>query len=502
MPITLPRFRFRVHLPAIRSRAVLVCLLALWSGWLFLYGIGTNTLYRTESLRAMIGRETLQGNWLIPTLYGEPFLTKPPGMYVAIALCSWPVGEVTEFTARLPSVLAGLVSVVAFFSLLRRAVEFEIAWLLSMVLPVSLLWLDKVPSAEIDMLQVMWVLLAIVCFARAVEGKSRSIGWWIAAMLCTTAGFLTKWTAPAFFYLTAVPYLIWNRRLSLFLSWGHLIGVGISILLVGGWVVAVSASVGWELLFETVKREALQRLGSNGAGKGFPWLSALLFPPLVIATNFPWSFLAILSLRSRFRNALSPSERMLWKLGHCWVWPNLLFWSMTSQHIVRYVFPISPGFALLGSMTLIAWCRTRCSESDGCARTPMYPWVKLRQVVLAGCIVWGIVKIVSNEFIFPERTRHRHVREIATELRLLLPDGEILYHAKLKDEGLMYYFDRPSRKFEPGARHGIHALLIESEWAERTRFGTVREIAWLKDQQGDPIVLVSISEPPHERHAP
>ena len=62
-------------------------MIAIWCSVLFLYGIATGPLYRTESLRAIIGRECLHGHWLFPVLYGEPFLTKPPGHYVAIGLC-------------------------------------------------------------------------------------------------------------------------------------------------------------------------------------------------------------------------------------------------------------------------------------------------------------------------------------------------------------------------------------------------------------------------------
>ncbi len=60
---------------------------------LFFYGLAAGPLYRTESLRAIIGRECLHGQWLFPVLYGEPFLTKPPGHYAAIGFCSLPFGE-------------------------------------------------------------------------------------------------------------------------------------------------------------------------------------------------------------------------------------------------------------------------------------------------------------------------------------------------------------------------------------------------------------------------
>src|SRR5262249_43374993 len=95
---------------------VCVTVLLVWCGLLFFYGIGDSELWRTESLRAIIGREFLQsGNWVVPRLYGEPLFTKPPGMYALIALCSAPFGGVTEWTARLPAALAATLTVLMFF---------------------------------------------------------------------------------------------------------------------------------------------------------------------------------------------------------------------------------------------------------------------------------------------------------------------------------------------------------------------------------------------------
>src|SRR5437660_12858512 len=92
--------------PADRAWTALALLL-IWCGSLFFYGLATGELYRTESLRAILAEEFLRsGNWMVPTLYGEPIFTKPPGMYAAIALFSWPFGAVSEWTARLPSAVA------------------------------------------------------------------------------------------------------------------------------------------------------------------------------------------------------------------------------------------------------------------------------------------------------------------------------------------------------------------------------------------------------------
>ncbi|MGL4552574.1 MAG: ArnT family glycosyltransferase, partial [Gemmataceae bacterium] len=82
-------------------------LLAAFAAAVLLAGLAA-PLYRNEGLRARLAAEALDaGDWLTPRLYGEPHLTKPPGMGVLIALCSLPFGAVTPVSARLPSVFAG-----------------------------------------------------------------------------------------------------------------------------------------------------------------------------------------------------------------------------------------------------------------------------------------------------------------------------------------------------------------------------------------------------------
>ena len=98
--------------PLLDRPGVGLAILLGWCGLLFFYGLGAGELWRTESLRAIIAAEFLRsGNWIVPTLYGEPLFTKPPGMYAAIALVSWPFGGVSEWTARLPSALAASITV-------------------------------------------------------------------------------------------------------------------------------------------------------------------------------------------------------------------------------------------------------------------------------------------------------------------------------------------------------------------------------------------------------
>src|SRR5262249_6311647 len=111
------------------------------------------------------------GNWVVPRLYGEPLFTKPPGMYVAIALCSAPFGAVSEVTARLPSALAAVLTVLLLYGTFARTFGRRGGLLIAVLAPMSPLWLDKATAAEIDMLQVLWVTGSVLCLLRALEAE-------------------------------------------------------------------------------------------------------------------------------------------------------------------------------------------------------------------------------------------------------------------------------------------------------------------------------------------
>src|SRR4051794_7301299 len=292
--------------------------LVLACGVLFFVGLGTGPSYRTEGLRALVAAEMLRGgDWIVPTLYGQPLLTKPPGMYVAIAATSWPFGGVSEGTARLPSALAATLLVLLFARAFGRNLGRGAARVAGLTLPASVLWLDRVPSAEIDMVQVAWVGVALLAFLRALEladggaassASRREALWWALALLCVAGGTLTKWTAPAFFYLTVVPLLWWRGRLRLLMGRGHLLGVLLAAGLCAAWVAAVAQRVGWDVLRDTVAAEAITKLSPSGRHGPYPWHESL-YPLRMLGAYLPWSAAALLTLRPSFTGLFDENGR-------------------------------------------------------------------------------------------------------------------------------------------------------------------------------------------------
>jgi 4-amino-4-deoxy-L-arabinose transferase-like glycosyltransferase len=531
----------------------LVCLLLLaFCGYLFFYGLTAGELYRTENLRAIIAAGFLRtGNWIVPMLYGEPLFTKPPGMYAAIALVSWPLGGVNEWTARLPSALAATCTIFHFYWYFSRQLGRRGGLLAALILPMSFMWLDKVPAAEIDMLQVFWISASILFFLRALEasedrgsriedregriGQWKAIeregsfalvdcrasildprssildprhtfkwAWWLAALLCVAGGFLTKWTAPAFFYGTVIP-LLWQRgKLRLLWQRHHLASAALAAGICLAWAGAAAAMTSWDELYGTVSREGLMRLSPSYHHRSYPWRESLVHPLRLLAASLPTSAFALLALWPGFSRLWDDRGRRLLQALHCWIWPNMLFWSVIPEHAVRHSFPLCPGLAGLAAMVWLAWLRG-CHFQFSWIPRPWIPacrkstWKPVRGLA-ALVVAWLIVKLVFVQVILPHRNPTRQPKEKGEQIAALVPEGNTLFLFRLKDEGIMFYYGRevkrlPSPGQLPSSPGPVYCILDESEWQTWNPAVPTDVLLRLPDEQGDPIVLVKVFEP-------
>jgi 4-amino-4-deoxy-L-arabinose transferase-like glycosyltransferase len=488
------------HPPLLERRLPVLLLLLGLCAFLFVYGIGQGDLYRTEGLRALLGEEFLRtGNWIVPTLYGEPLLTKPPGIYAAIALASAPNGHVTTLTARLPSVFAAMITVLLFYATFARAFGRRAGLAAAALLPASVMWLERVPTAEIDLLQLAWVAAALLALPRAIEEAENPTGnqwrqwlWWQAALLAVAGGVLTKWTAPAFFYLTAVPLLWWRGQLRLLFGWPHLAAAALAALPCFVWAGAAISLAGWETFRDTVGREALQRLSPVHHPRAYPWRELLQFPLEFLLTNLPWSAVALVSLRPRFSQLWDNRGRLLLQLFHCWAWTNLLFWTVVPGHRPRHGMPLQPGIDGLAALVWIAWMSGRLRWPVG--------WLTPGRALAGLLAIWLVVKLAHAHIVVPARDRDRHTHETGARLADLVPAGETLYLGALKDEGVLFYYGRPARRLAD-ATDGLppddasYVVLTEGEWQHWPASRPARVIESLRDEQGAPIVLVRSDAP-------
>lgn len=488
-----------------------VPLLLLWSTFLFLYGIHQGDLYRTEGLRAIVGAEMYRsGDWMVPRLYGEPILTKPPLFYWCIAATGEIFGEVTVWSSRLPSAMAGSIAVLLVYFILRRYYD-DPTWslLAALALPCSFLWLDKGSSAEIDTLLVMWVVGAWGCFLRAIGNENRNFAWWVAALLCVAAGVLTKWIGFLFFYAMAIPFLAWRRQFGVLFRWQHVLAALIGVAAVCLWLGPLIKELGWSYVWSAVWKEGGPKVVPGESPHKHLLLDTLEHPFKVLAVWLPWSLFALYGLWQQWRRkqgqTLSPCPRI--PVSPCLLESSLISWAITGtlmmtifpDHNMRQSFALAPAWTLLGILQVRRWM-IGSARQEACPPGIRTAWI------IGFLLVWCLVKIGYVEFLVPARYHNRpHLDEQASIMRGFVPEAETLYLQAVKDECLMFTYGgsvkrvgsweaKPSFSIPANQSEMIYCILTEREradWIPSLRERIQREEK-LRDAQNEPLVLVQL----------
>jgi 4-amino-4-deoxy-L-arabinose transferase-like glycosyltransferase len=161
-----------------------------------------------EGRYAQIPREMLQaGDWVVPTLQGEPYLDKPPLFYWLVMLAYAGLG-CHDWAARLVPALALHGSVLLTYLLGRRLVGNRAALWGALLLAVSPGFLSMGRLLLLDGVLTFWLTLAMFTLFLAQAGTRLHRGWWLLAALACGLGILTK--GPVAIVLPLVP--LWAHR--------------------------------------------------------------------------------------------------------------------------------------------------------------------------------------------------------------------------------------------------------------------------------------------------
>src|SRR3990172_4392501 len=134
---------------------------------LFLFGYGSWQLPFVgpdEPRYSQIARQMLEsGYWITPHLGEAIWFEKPVLLYWLMAV-SFAVLGVSEFAARLPSLLAALGSVLLIYWLVGHATNAKRAWVAAAVLATSAFFVGFSHAATFDMFLTFCLTLALCCF--------------------------------------------------------------------------------------------------------------------------------------------------------------------------------------------------------------------------------------------------------------------------------------------------------------------------------------------------
>lgn len=330
----------------------------LYAGVLYLPGLGAKAVFsQDEAQRAVPPREMLQhGDWLVPRLNGEAYIKKPPLLYWQVAGLYHAFG-VSEWTARLPSALAGMALVGFLFAWTGEFANRRAAVFAALIFAGNLIAIDKSRECQLDIPMTLCTMLALRAMWLSLTRRDAGLpGAWSAALM---AGV---WLGLANMYKFPVPYLFpavallfaalaWGR-VGWFLTPRWLLVLIVSFAPFALWAWGVVESEGLDEVRETWLREGRLRIQPTRINSGPIWFYVVQ----ITATFSPWFLFMFKWLRRPFRArhaALGPIWPLLWGAGPVAV----LVLSLVPSKEPEYILPALAPTAVLLGLAVDDWLR-------------------------------------------------------------------------------------------------------------------------------------------------
>src|SRR5512139_246274 len=119
-----------------KARARYLLFILVLGSLISLFNLGGRDLWDPDETRyAVVSREMREtGQWVLPHLNGEIYAEKPPFFFWTVNLSVFFLGRDSELTNRLPSVIAGLLTIFLTFFLGERLFSSRVGFLSALVL--------------------------------------------------------------------------------------------------------------------------------------------------------------------------------------------------------------------------------------------------------------------------------------------------------------------------------------------------------------------------------
>lgn len=320
--------------------------------------LGATSLWdMDEGVNAECTREMMEtGTWIVPT-YNYDLRTAKPVMLYWLQRASYNLFGVSEWSARLPSVILSFGTILVIYELGRRLFAPVVGLLAGIVLASNIEFVKLACAATPDATLIFFSTLTLTIFYLGQRFNKR---WWFVPAAVTSAlGVLTKGPAGlALPGLVILLFLAWNRELHRL--WDRrLIWAGLAFTLVAApWYGLVAAETRGAYVREFFGNENVNRFlapKENHKGPIYYYLLAML---MFFA---PWSVVLGATLWNGIRAArvdtrtppddATRSHRFLL----VWVLSYLVFFSIAATKLPNYIAPLYPALSLLTASFLIRW---------------------------------------------------------------------------------------------------------------------------------------------------
>ena len=313
------------------SLALLVCML------------GARSLWGSEGRWAEIAREmVLRRDFFHPTINWAPYFDKPLFTYWAIVAVSWITGTINEFTARLPSAIAGLATLWATVLLGKRIFSIQAGYLAGWLLLTSFGFLFWSRTACADSENLAFIMVAVLWY-RARMHKPNFLRFLVFYLIGATGAHFKGLPAAVLPVLIYLADIVQRKMLKSYFSLSHLAAIfsGLLVYLLP-FVYAAYTGEGYgeNGLYLAFKENILRFFSAFDHRE--PFYVYFYYVPMLF---LPWSPLLIGALGLTFRDYKRLNQDEKWILHSLLI----IFFVFTCSESRRsyYIMPILPFCALL-----------------------------------------------------------------------------------------------------------------------------------------------------------
>lgn len=330
----------------VHTKTKYVSLLIVLGGLVFFFKLGERDLWEPDETRyAVVAREMREtGQWILPRLNGGIYAEKPPLFFWAANLSVFFLGEDSELANRLPSAVAGFVTVFLTFLFGGRLFNSKVGLLSALVLGTCLFFPQLSRWMVLDSLVTLFFVLTLFSFYQGYEIGQRRRGYYLLAGLSMGLGVLTKgpvaWLPLPIFLIFA----FLEKGLRRFWCVDLLFGFLLSLAIVLAWLIPAFLLGGEDYTGRIVLEQTLGRLLGNGR-------HVHAKPFFFYFVRFPIEFLPwMIFLPTAFIFLFSKSEagrRKELLFLSVWFIFIFIFFSFSKGKKDNYILPLYPAAAII-----------------------------------------------------------------------------------------------------------------------------------------------------------
>jgi 4-amino-4-deoxy-L-arabinose transferase-like glycosyltransferase len=329
-------------------RSIDILALIAFCGFLFFAGLQIIGLVGADEPRyAQVAREMLaRHDWVTPTLFGQPWLEKPPLLYWGTMLAYKATGSVTGYAARLPS--AALCTLMIFFIYVwarrfRRGMQLDAA----LITAASAIVIGFGRGASTDMPLAATFTIAMLSWWGWYESQHRA---WLLAFYAF-AGLASLAKGPVAIFLAGliiVTFAGLRRDWRLVLRTLWLPGIVLYLAVVLPWFIAVQRA-NPEFFKVFIFQQNLARFATDMYRHKRPFW---YYIPVALLGLVPWIVFVITALVDVIRDCRysveePPGKEDLRTFLALWFILPIVFFSLSQSKLPGYILPAIPAATIL-----------------------------------------------------------------------------------------------------------------------------------------------------------